>query len=44
MAFGFVRKKNASVMWNRDRDVMIVAPEIIAMLKVVEDTNGGRRF
>lgn len=34
MAFGFVRKKKASVMWKRERDVIIVAPEMMPILKV----------
>ena len=31
---GFVRKKKASVTWKSDRDVMIVAAEITAILKL----------
>jgi hypothetical protein len=38
MAMGFVRKKKASVMWNRERDVIIVAPEMMPILKVVDET------
>lgn len=29
---GFVRKKKARVTWNRETEVMIVAPEMSAMM------------
>jgi hypothetical protein len=31
--FGFVRKKKARVMWKSDREVIMVAAEMSAMLK-----------
>jgi hypothetical protein len=33
---GFVRKKKASVMWKSDRDVMIVAAEMTAILSLIQ--------
>ena len=32
IAFGFVRKKKARVTWKREREVIIVAPDIIPIL------------
>ena len=34
MVTGLVMKKNARVMWRREREDMIVAPEMIPMLKI----------
>lgn len=34
MVFGFVRKKKPSVMWKREREVIIVAADIMPILKV----------
>jgi len=33
MVFGEVRKKKARVMWKREREVMIVAPDINAIAR-----------
>ena len=33
IVFGFVRKKKARVMWKSDREVIMVAAEMSAMLK-----------
>jgi len=35
MVFGEVRKKKARVMWKREREVMIVAPDINAIARYV---------
>lgn len=43
MVMGFVRKKKASVMWKRERDVIIVAPEMMPILKVVDEEKGRLR-
>lgn len=34
ITIGFVRKKKARVMWKREREVMIVAPDIIPMITI----------
>jgi hypothetical protein len=43
MEAGEVRKKKARVMWNREREVMIVAPDMSAIF-AVEGRAKGRRL